>query len=125
MATQRHRRLFELQKQAGPEVILRAASVYDGHTIPRRWPRRGCREVVDALTTTYRSDGTPKGTIFVEGEPVPELRGVYGLDALKFMATALGVKLPSFIGRGFQAQGIQRALHDHFKKKGADGCPTS
>lgn len=92
---------------------------------PLRWPlnpdaggvrrRRPAADVVEHLTSTYKSDGTPKGTIFVNGEPVKELKGVYGLDALRFLASALGVDCPDAIGHGFESRNIQAALNRHFK----------
>ncbi|CAN5621281.1 hypothetical protein BH10PLA1_BH10PLA1_17180 [soil metagenome] len=99
------------------EVLLRAAGLCDGHSIvdPKAFIEAGLpATVVDHVTRTHKSDGSPKGTIFVSGQPVPELRGVYGLDLLRFLADALGVQYRSAIGRGFEAQNIQSALHQHF-----------
>lgn len=90
----------------------------DGHSIlkPEALVEAGLPPaVVEHLTTTHRSDGTPKGTIFVAGRAVKELGGVYGLDALRFFASALGVEYRDAIGRGFEAQNIQTALHEHFR----------
>jgi hypothetical protein len=113
-----HQELVDLVKQCGPEVILRAASRCDGHSIlkPEAFIDAGLpAAVVEHLTTTYRSDGTFKGTIFVDGQAVKELRGVYGLDALRFLARALGVEYRGAIGRGFEAQNIRAALKQHFE----------
>jgi hypothetical protein len=118
-----HARLIDLTKRCGPEVIFRAASLCDGHSIlkPAALIDAGLPpEVVAHLTTTYKSDGSPKGTIFVGGRAVKRLTGVYGLDALRFLARALDVEYRDAIGRGFEAQNIRAALHAHFK-----GSPVS
>jgi len=111
-----YQQLADAVRRCGPEVILRAAGRCDGHSIlkPEALADAGLPPaVVEHLTTTHRSDGTPKGTIFVAGQPVAELRGVYGLDALRFLAAALGVEYRDAIGRGFEAQNIQAALRRH------------
>lgn len=110
--------LAELVKQCEAECILRAAGRCDGHSIlkPEALTDAGLpAEVVKHLTSTHRSDGTPKGTIFVSGQAVKELKGVYGLDALRFLARTLGIEYRDAIGRGFEAQNIQQALVAHFK----------
>lgn len=114
------RRGAHQQQQCGPETILRAALRCDGHSIldPKAFLEAGLpAAVVESLTSVYRSDGTPKGTIFVDRQPVEELKGVYGLHALRFLAEALGVEYRDAIGRGFEAQNIQQALQQHFQAK--------
>ena len=108
--------LVELVRRCGPEAVLRAAALCDGHTIfdPQAFVRAGLPpEVVEHLTDTHRSDGTPKGTVFTNGQAVPEVRGVYGLDVLRFLAAALGVEYRSALGRGFPAEHIRQALRRH------------
>ena len=76
------------------EIILKAALRCDGHTIfkPEAFLDAGLpKPVVDHFTRKHGSDGSPKGTIFVQGQPVKELAGVYGLDLLRFLASALAV----------------------------------
>lgn len=117
MNAKQHRRLADLIRQCDPAVLLRAAGLCDGHSImaPNAFLDAGLpAAVVDHLTRSYKSDGSPKGTIFVAGQPVKELCGVYGLDVLRFLAQSLGVEYRSAIGRGFEAQNIQTALHQHF-----------
>jgi hypothetical protein len=107
---------IELVRQCQPGVILRAASRCDGHTIfkPEAFTEAGLpAEVTGLFTRKYKSDGSPKGTIFVNGQPVKELTGVYGLDLLRFIASALDVEYRQAIGRGFEAQNIQTALRQH------------
>jgi hypothetical protein len=113
-----YQQLVDAVRRCGPEIILRAAARCDGHSIlkPEALTDAGLPPaVVEHLTTTHRSDGTPKGTIFVGGQPVKELRGVYGLTALRFFASALGVEYRDAIGRGFEAQNILTALRRHFE----------
>lgn len=117
MTKKQYARLVELVKATPPDVILKAAARCDGHSIlnPEAFTDVGLpHDVVEHLTTRYKSDGTPKGTIFVGGQPVKELTGVYGLDVLTFIAGALGVEYEDKIGRGFCAQSTQQALHKHF-----------
>lgn len=116
MRRREYQQLTDAVRRCGSEAILCAAGRCDGHSIlkPEALADAGLpAAVVEYLTNTYQSDGTPKGTIFVAGHPVAELRGVYGLDALRFLAAALGVKYRSAIGRGFEAQNIQAALREH------------
>jgi acyl CoA:acetate/3-ketoacid CoA transferase len=111
------KRLTEQVRQLSPDVILKATGLCDGHSImkPEAFTDAGLpAEVVKHLTHTYKSDGSPKGTIFVKGKPVKELSGVYGLDMLRFIASALGVEYRQAMGRGFEAQNIQIALRQHF-----------
>ena len=110
-------KLADAVRQCRPEVSLRAAERCDGHSIlkPEALADAGSPlAVVEHLTTTHRSDGTPKGTIFIEGQPVEELKGVHGLDVLRFLARALGVEYRDAIGRGFEAPNIRAALRQPF-----------
>ena len=111
--------VYQLVLATEPAAVLSAAERCDGHGIlsPDAFTDAGLPvEVVAHLTRTYRSDGSPKGTIFVNDEPVKELSGVYGLDMLRFLATALDVKYARAMGRGFEARNIQAALRAHFNK---------
>ena len=108
-----------LLRQCSAEVILKSASMCDGHSIlkPEALLTVGLPiDVIHQLTQVHRSDGTHKGTIFVNGEPETELTGIYGLDLLRFVAGALGVEYRSALGRGFEAQNIRSALHEHFQR---------
>ena len=98
-------------------VILKAAGRCSGHNIldPKAFLDAGIpEEVTKHLTRTYKSDGSPKGSIFVEGKSVKSLEGIYGLDALRFFASALELKYKDAIGRGFEASNIHVALRQHF-----------
>ncbi len=117
MRRSRHLNVIDLVKQCSPETILRAASLCDGHSVlkPDAFTEAGLpAEVVEHVTREYRSDGTPKGTLFVNGRAVESLTGVYGLDLLRFLASALGVEYRPALGRGFEATNIVSALRQHF-----------
>ena len=123
-----YQRAVDLVTQCSPEVILRAASLCDGHTVfkPEAFTDAGLPvEVVEHLTSEHHSDGSPKGTIFVDGQAVESLKGVYGLDVLRFLASALDLEYRDAIGRGFQAQNIHAALRQHFAAKPLTSKPTS
>lgn len=109
----------DLIRQLTPEVILDVAALCDGHSIlmPQAFLKAGLPEAaVTYLTRTYRSDGSPKGTIFVNGQPVKQLEGVYGLDCLHFLADALDVAYRGAMGRGFEAANIRSALAQHLAR---------
>lgn len=109
-------RLRERVRATKPAVLMRAADLCDGHTIftPQAFLDAGLPgDVVEHLTRTHASDGSPKGTVFVSGRAVTELRGVYGLDVLRFLAAALEVEYPDCLGRGTEARMIQAAIKSH------------
>ena len=116
-----YQKLVEEVRALPKEAILKAAFRCDGHTIfkPEAFVDAGLSQaVVDYVTRPYESDGSPKGTIFVDGHAVKNLTGVYGLDLLRFLARALGVEYCSALGRGFEARNIQLALEQHFDAAG-------
>jgi hypothetical protein len=117
--TQRkHQRLVTRLRQCPPSVILAVAGRADGHTIFKPEAFLDCglpKEIVEYLTRSYSSDGSPKGTIFVQGQAVEKLSGVYGLELLRFLASALGVEYAPKLGRGSEAREIQAALRRHFQ----------
>lgn len=109
---------YRLIRDTDPAVLWRVATMCDGHGIldPRKLVDAGlAAQAVEYFTETLRSDGTPKGTIFVEGKPVDELAGVHGLRLLEAIAHALGVTYQPFMGRGYQAQAIHAALRIHLR----------
>jgi len=119
-------RIAELVRRTDPRAILRAAGVCDGHGIvePAALIDAGLpEEVVAQLTATHRSGDDHKSTLYVDGRPVEAVTGVYGLDALRFIALALGVAYPTKLGRGSQAAAIRSALREHLS--GADAATTS
>jgi hypothetical protein len=117
MSKQSWERSAALVRTLPGEVILKAAGRCDGHNIldPNAFIDAGIPdEVVTHLTRTYQLDGSPKGSIYVNGKAVKSLKGIYGSDALRFFASALGVEYKDAIGRGFEASSIYSALHKHF-----------
>jgi len=91
------------------------AGMCDGHGIldPQALVDAGLpAEVADQLTVVHRSDGTPKGTLYRNGQPASAIEGVYGLHLLEFLAGALGVEYRRCLGRGSQACAIQQAIQD-------------
>lgn len=109
---------YRLIRDTVPAVLWRVATMCDGHGIiaPRKLIEAGLAEdAVSYFTETLKSDGTHKGTIFVEGKPVKSLDGVYGLRLLEAIASALDVTYLSFMGRGYQARAIQAALRVHLR----------
>jgi hypothetical protein len=112
-------KLLEQVRALAPEAILAAARPCDGHSIfaPRLFLELGLPpDVVAYVTRTHSSDGSPKGTVYVHGQAVEQLDGVYGLDLLRLLASALGVTYPQKLGRGSQAREIQLALRCHFQQ---------
>jgi hypothetical protein len=79
------------------------------------------KEIMDSVTHTHKSDGTGKGSIFVNGEVVEELHGVYGLDILWRLAKETGsdtTHAGGMFGRGSQARALTQAIRE--KLGGAD-----
>jgi hypothetical protein len=64
------------------------------------------------LVRTYKSDGTYKGTIFVNGEPVDEMNAVYNLDFLERLVRVLDLRPSSAMGRGFRASDYVNRLRE-------------
>ena len=99
------------------QALLRAVRLCDGHAIldPQAFLDAGLEpELVDACTETHKSDfSDPKRTLSQGGLPVAELRGIYGLNFLRRIASALGVPYAAKLGRGSQAHEIQRVLLAH------------
>jgi hypothetical protein len=122
MKRKEYQKLIEQVRTLPAETILTAAYRCDGHTIfkPEAFLDAGLPDnIVNHFTRSHGSDGSPKGTIFVNGDPVKELTGVYGLDLLRFLADALNVEYQEAMGRGTQARHIQAALKQHFDAGGS------
>lgn len=110
-----------LVRGADPVALLKATAACDGHTIfDGAGLAKDCGLHVGILAAVERvhvSGSHPKDRIGVPGTPgamYEQLRGVYGLELLMFIADALEIKYPThFIGRGFQAQAIQREIYKY------------
>jgi len=117
----KYRVLVAVVRALPRETVLATANRCDGHTIfkPQAFLDAGLpSEIVDHFTRRHNSDGLPKTTIYVAGQPVEELTGVYGLHLLRFLANALGVEYASALGRGTEARHIQAVLQRHFDSAG-------
>ena len=112
-----HQRAAVALRQLPAAVILKAADLCDGHSIldPQAFIDAGLPSaVVKHVTQTHTSDGTLKGTVHIDGQPVEQVEGVYGLHLLEFIALVLNVEYRRCFGRGSQARAIQQALREHF-----------
>jgi len=70
---------------------------------------------VSHIEETFKSDFSDhKSTLFVDGQPVEELKGVYNLTFLYWLANEIKVDHSGgdYMGRGFQARAIVRAIWD-------------
>lgn len=76
---------------------------------------------VSHLVKTFKSDFSDhKSTLFVNGEPVEELKGIYNLSFLYWLAGEIGLTSDdygSYGGRGFQAQAIERSIRGWAKEE--------
>jgi hypothetical protein len=118
MTHTKYHQLVELVRRTPKEAILQAVDIADGHSVyaPKAFTDVGLpAEVVAAFNVPHASDGSPKGTLFVDGKAVEQLTGVYGLRLLEFLAEALGVEYRRCLGRGFQAASIREAIRSHFE----------
>jgi len=89
----------------------------DGHTIfapSFYFPHFTEEQLAEAkLIRRHKSDGTWKGSITTNGEPVDECEGVYNLSFLYWVASELGVtESVQASGRGFQAQELVGYITD-------------
>ena len=103
----------QIRKGIETEVI-----VGDGHTLfrPDHYASLVSEESLRKarLVTTHKSDlSSPKSTIFdKDGNVIKSLTAVYNLTFLYWLASQVGVKYESYLGRGSQAQEIVRALDE-------------
>jgi hypothetical protein len=74
---------------------------------------------VQSVTRTYRSDGSPKGTIFGQAGVVPETRAVYSLDLYRRIAADLGVAPSAVLGRGVEARDLDRRIRQQVQAQEA------
>jgi len=109
-------------KNVDREVVLRVAEICDGHTIfkPEAFTEAGAPAALIAQhTTAYESDlSCAKATIFVDGKPVTQCVGVYGLDVIEQINDDLGLPSPWQTGRGFRAQQCHANILKHFSVTG-------
>lgn len=105
-------------RQRVVEALKNGTIEGDGHTLysPERYaPYFTEAELAEAgLIQTHKSDGTGKGSIFApDGSLVPELKAVYNLSFLYWVARKVGVtESVQAIGRGSQAQELVGYIYD-------------
>tara|TARA_B100001250_G_scaffold378958_1_gene369204 strand:- start:6234 stop:6758 length:525 start_codon:yes stop_codon:yes gene_type:complete len=58
---------------------------------------------------------SPKGTIFVKGQPVDEMDGIYDLVLVRAIANNLGLSWEPKMGRGFEYRSISSAIKSHLE----------
>ena len=105
--------------EAEPNALRRTVDAIggNGHMI---WEPEHFPDVPAHLLpiTVERSDGTHKGSIFnAEGQVIPELRGVYGLNLSYRLVDALSLKVREFHGRGFQCRANCEAIYSYLESK--------
>jgi hypothetical protein len=106
-----------ISKQTIIDALDANVIVGDGHTIfaPTFYEPYFSAETLEeaGLITVHRSNmDSPKGTIFVNGEPVEELKGVYNLNFLEWIRQELDLSHAVSNGRGFRAQEIVRKIQE-------------
>jgi hypothetical protein len=101
-----------------PEIVVKVARLCDGWTIfkPEAFAKVGAPPAIIAQhVSCYESDlSDHKSTIFVDGKPVNQLLGVYGLPLIETICSDLGIEYECKTGRGFQAAVCYEAICKHF-----------
>lgn len=103
--------------KATDKAVLREAVMVDGHTIykPEKFLDAGLdAEIVTAFTKKLHSGDHPKEQIYVQGQEVESLTGVYGLDVLEFIASVFDVASWK-MGRGSRAADLCGQLLEQWK----------
>jgi|13_taG_2_1085334.scaffolds.fasta_scaffold91525_2 hypothetical protein len=103
----------EITKELVREAVADEIILGDGHSIMNP-DFYGKHFDVEHLVHTFKSDFSDhKSTLFVNGEPVEELKGIYNLVFVEWLAGQIGLTwrdYGSYGGRGFQAQAIVRTI---------------
>ena len=90
----------------------------DGHTL---WDadagffKEMPKDFMESVTQVHKSDGTPKGSIWSDGQLVEDMHAVYGLYLLWKLAKEVGANLDrphGLMGRGFQARALTEAIRE-------------
>jgi len=110
----------ERMEKPSIEVVKAILSVVGGD-VPGIYPLATfpdvAQEWVKPLLRTYKSDGTPKGSITSDsGKSVKAIEGVYSLDLLRAVGDALGVTWQEAFGRGTEARRITAAILEAITK---------
>lgn len=105
---------MEITREIVQEGFEKGVIEGDGHGINFQAFYQGIFGDLSHLEFTHRSDGSHKGSIYVNGEMVEELTGIYNLTFLEWLGGQCGLSWRdwgSYGGRGFQAQAIERTIH--------------
>jgi hypothetical protein len=108
---------MNITKEKVREAIKAKIIIGDGHTLfmPEYYaPYFTLNELTEAgLVENHQSDGSYKGTIFShDGSVVDELKAVYNLDFLYWVAIQIGADTNiRSMGRGSQAQELVGNIH--------------
>ena len=104
--------ITQLNMAAFREKVL----VGDGHGLydPKQYEEVG---FPDGFLPVHKHESGEhyKETIFVDGLPVKFMYAVYHLDLLTKVVSSLGLKGPTAMGRGFQAQQCVDAINEHLE----------
>lgn len=95
----------------------------DGHSIvaPEAFPMLAGSGLVEMLTRTIHSDGTPKGTIIgPDGTIRDHVDGITTLSMQETIADMLGVPRPPLSGRGFRARAARDAAVAYLDRRQVD-----
>ena len=63
----------------------------------------------------YKSDGTPKGSIWKDGEIQPQMEGIYALDLMGLLAVHVDADTTEArqkMGRGFRSSALAKAIRE-------------
>ena len=63
----------------------------------------------------YKSDGTPKGSIWKDGEIQPQMEGIYALDLMGLLAMHVDADTTEArqkMGRGFRSSALAKAIRE-------------
>lgn len=103
--------LREIVKNTSKDVLKKAVMV-DGHTIytPEKFLEAGLdASIINVFTKKLRSGNHPKETLYVDGQQVQSLTGVYGLELLEFIASCFEIDSWK-MGRGSRAAHLAEQL---------------
>jgi len=70
-------------------------------------------DLKDRVKMVHKSDGTPKGSIWKDGEIQPQMEGIYALDLMGLLAVHVGADTTEArkkMGRGFRSSALAKAI---------------
>jgi len=108
--------VYEAIRQTEKRILLAAVDLCNGWVIlkPEAFIQLGLdKKVVEAATEMHTSDGSWTGSIWdKDGKKVDYAWGISGLAFLELVSHAFGLKVPGFLGRGFQASAYKKAIRE-------------